>query len=220
MSGQAHTAVTASEPTPEVVAQLLDVVADHSVDHALSDMERMIARLRADAEEAAEAREVLRNTPAAVLREALRLRAARDRGAPMSTGTATRYSTRELRAAAAALAAGKFATPATRPSTPETAEDQDPRATLEVTAATEGERDRASRGDGSTASPDATSAVSTGAGPLVRVRAAARWRWGLDDRPRPGRCGRRRGYPHACARCGRSGVVRTAGRHGHRARRR
>lgn len=90
----------------------------------------------------------------------------------MSTGTATRYSTRELRAAAAALAAGKFATPATRPSTPETAEDQDPRATLEVTAATEGERDRASRGDGSTASPDATSTVSTGAGPLVRVRAA------------------------------------------------
>ena len=77
MSEQAHSAVTVSEPTPEVVAQLLDVVADHSVDHALSDMEQMIARLRADAEEAAEAREVLRNTPAAVLREALRLRAAR-----------------------------------------------------------------------------------------------------------------------------------------------
>ena len=77
MSEQAHTAVTVSEPTPEVVAQLLDVVADHRVDHALSDMERMIARLRADAEEAAEAREVLRNTPAAVLPEALRLRAAR-----------------------------------------------------------------------------------------------------------------------------------------------
>lgn len=77
MSEQGHTAVTASEPTPEVVAQLLDVVADHSVDHALSDMERMLARLRADAEEASEAREVLRNTPAAVLREALRLRAGR-----------------------------------------------------------------------------------------------------------------------------------------------
>ena len=77
MSEQAHTAVTVSEPTPEVVAQLLDVVADHSVDHALTDMEQMIARLRADAEEAAEAREVLRNTPAEVLREALRLRAAR-----------------------------------------------------------------------------------------------------------------------------------------------
>lgn len=90
----------------------------------------------------------------------------------MSTSTATRYSTRELRAAAAALAAGKFATPATRASTPETAEDQDPRATLEVTAATEGERDRASRGDGSTPSPGATSPVSTWAGPLVRVRAA------------------------------------------------
>jgi hypothetical protein len=77
MSEQAHSAVTGSAPTPEVVAQLLDVVADHSVDHALSDMERMIARLRADAEEAAEAREVLRNTPATVLRAALRLRAAR-----------------------------------------------------------------------------------------------------------------------------------------------
>jgi len=77
MSEQAHTAATVSEPTPEVVAQLLDVVADHSVDHALSDMEQMIARLRADAEEAAEAREVLRNTPVTVLREALRLRAAR-----------------------------------------------------------------------------------------------------------------------------------------------
>lgn len=90
----------------------------------------------------------------------------------MSTGTATRYSTRELRAAAAALAAGTFATTPTRPSTPETAEDQDPWATFEVTAAIEGERDRASRGTGYTPSPGATSAVSTGAGPLVRVRAA------------------------------------------------
>jgi len=77
MSEQAYTALTVSEPTPEVVAQLLDVVADHNVDHALSDMEQTIARLRADAEEAAEARAVLRNTPAEVLREALRLRAAR-----------------------------------------------------------------------------------------------------------------------------------------------
>ena len=90
----------------------------------------------------------------------------------MSTSTATRYSTRELRAAAAALAAGKFATPATRPSTPETAEDQDQQATLESTAATEGERDRGPRGDGYTPSPGATARLSTGAGPLVRVRAA------------------------------------------------
>ena len=77
MSEQARSASTGSETTPEVVAQLLDVVADHSVDHALSDMGQMIARLRADAAEAAEAREVLRSTPAAVLREALRMRAAR-----------------------------------------------------------------------------------------------------------------------------------------------
>lgn len=77
MSEQAYTALTVSEPTPEVVAQLLDVVTDHNVDHALSDMEQTVARLRADAQEAAEARAVLRNTPAEVLREALRLRAAR-----------------------------------------------------------------------------------------------------------------------------------------------
>lgn len=77
MSEQAPSTVTASGPTPEVVAQLLDVVADHNVDHALSDMEQMLERLRADAAQAAEARAVLRTTPAPVLREALRLRAAR-----------------------------------------------------------------------------------------------------------------------------------------------
>lgn len=77
MSRETHTTVSVSEPTPEVVAELLDVVADHSVEVALSDMEQMIARLRADAEEAAQAREVLRHTPAEALREALRLRAAR-----------------------------------------------------------------------------------------------------------------------------------------------
>lgn len=77
MSDHANTAVSVSEPTPEVVAQLLDVVAAHNVDHALSGIEDVIARLRADAEQAAEAREVIRSTPAAVLREALRLRAAR-----------------------------------------------------------------------------------------------------------------------------------------------
>ncbi len=77
MSEQAHNGLTVSEPTSEVVAQLLDVVAARSVDHALAAMEQTIARLRAGAEEAAEAREVLRNIPAAILREALRLRAAR-----------------------------------------------------------------------------------------------------------------------------------------------
>ncbi|UUW92493.1 hypothetical protein [Pimelobacter simplex] len=77
MDDQAPIGVRFCEPTPDVVAQLLDVVAAHSVDHALCDIEQMLARLRADAEHAAQAREVLRNTPAAVLREALRLRAAR-----------------------------------------------------------------------------------------------------------------------------------------------
>jgi hypothetical protein len=77
MSENAHAAVSVSEPTPEVVAHLLDLVAAHNVDHALSGIEDAIARLRADAEHAAEAREVIRNTPASVLREAMRLRAAR-----------------------------------------------------------------------------------------------------------------------------------------------
>jgi hypothetical protein len=77
MSRKSQTNVPTAEPTPEVVAQLLDVVADHSVEVALSDIEQMVARLRAGAEEAAEARKVLSNTPATVLREALRLRAAR-----------------------------------------------------------------------------------------------------------------------------------------------
>lgn len=81
MSEQAPTAVIVSEPTPEVVAQLLDVVADHNVDPALADLAQMIARLRAVAEEAAVAREVLRNIPADVLREALGLRAARIKAA-------------------------------------------------------------------------------------------------------------------------------------------
>ena len=77
MSENAHAAVSVSEPTPEVVAHLLDLVAAHNVDHALSGIEDAIARLRADAEQAAEAREVIRNTAASVLREAMRLRAAR-----------------------------------------------------------------------------------------------------------------------------------------------
>ncbi|MEJ7831872.1 MAG: hypothetical protein WKF79_03080 [Nocardioides sp.] len=77
MSEQAYTALTVSEATPEMAAQLLDVVAEHDVGHALSDMEQMIGRLRVNAAEAAAARAVLRNIPAEVLREALRLRAAR-----------------------------------------------------------------------------------------------------------------------------------------------
>ena len=77
MSKQPRIIATVSEPAPEVVAQLLDVVAGHTVNHELSDMEQVIARLRVDAEEAAVAREILRNTPADVLREGVRLRAAR-----------------------------------------------------------------------------------------------------------------------------------------------
>jgi len=77
MSQPERTAAMGSSRDPEVVADLFEVVAEHNVDHALSDIEQLIARLRADAEEAAAAREVLRQTPAHVLRQALRLRAAR-----------------------------------------------------------------------------------------------------------------------------------------------
>jgi len=68
---------TAGQPGPRGRRRPLQVVAERDVDHALSDIEQLVARLRADAEEAAAAREVLRNTPADVLRQALRLRAAR-----------------------------------------------------------------------------------------------------------------------------------------------
>jgi hypothetical protein len=64
-----------SNPTPELVARMLDLVATQNVDHALSDIEQLVSRLRADAAATAEAREVLRNVPADVLREAMRLRA-------------------------------------------------------------------------------------------------------------------------------------------------
>ena len=82
MNQQGVTTLTVFEPDPEVVAQLLDVVADHNIDHALSDMEQTVARLRAAANSAAAARALLRHTPAEVLREALRLRAARIESAP------------------------------------------------------------------------------------------------------------------------------------------
>jgi hypothetical protein len=77
MSDPASNSATDNPRDPEVVADLLDVVAEHNVDHALSDIAQLIASLRADAEEATAARAVLRGTPVDVLRQALRLRAAR-----------------------------------------------------------------------------------------------------------------------------------------------
>jgi hypothetical protein len=76
MDDQAPPALSASEPGPEGVARFLDVNTDHDIDHALSEMEQTITRLRPDADSAAQARAVLCNTPADVLRTALRLRAA------------------------------------------------------------------------------------------------------------------------------------------------
>lgn len=81
--GQPHSAQILPEATQgagrtaEEVAHLLDVVAAHSVDQTLNGLEEMLARLRAHADEAADAREAIRETPAPVVREALRLRAAR-----------------------------------------------------------------------------------------------------------------------------------------------
>jgi hypothetical protein len=76
-SDPASDAATDNGGDPEVVAALLEVVAEYNVDHALSDLEQLIATLRAGAEEATAAREALRRTPAHVLRQALQLRAAR-----------------------------------------------------------------------------------------------------------------------------------------------
>lgn len=77
MSHPPNRSKTGSCLRPELVADLLDLVAEHDVDHALRDIEHLLARLRDDAEDVAAAREVLRNTPAPVLRQALRVRAAR-----------------------------------------------------------------------------------------------------------------------------------------------
>jgi hypothetical protein len=61
----------------QVAADLLDTVADNNVDHAIADIEGLVAQLKQNAEEAAAARDALRRTPAEVLRDAMRLRAAR-----------------------------------------------------------------------------------------------------------------------------------------------
>ncbi|MEV5003895.1 hypothetical protein [Nocardioides sp. LML1-1-1.1] len=87
----------------------------------------------------------------------------------MSTSTVPRYSTRELQAAAAALAAGTFSTTAPRTATPDAAEDQDPQAIAAPPPAAEN-RDRAPRGTDRT--PDEAAAATVSTGSLVRVRAA------------------------------------------------
>lgn len=68
--------------TPEDVVRLLEVVSDHSVAHALSDIEARLAQLRAHEIQAASARQALAQTAPEVLREALRLRAARIESKP------------------------------------------------------------------------------------------------------------------------------------------
>ncbi len=84
------------EQPATLVAQLLDIVAAHDLEHALSDMEHLITRLRADAQEAAAARTALRGTPAPLLREGLRLRAARHLPADSRSAHGTDSSTRRL----------------------------------------------------------------------------------------------------------------------------
>lgn len=84
------------EQPATLVAQLLDIVAAHDLEHALSDIEHLIARLRADAQEAAAARTALRATPAPLLREGLRLRAARHLPADSRMAPGTDSTTRRL----------------------------------------------------------------------------------------------------------------------------
>jgi hypothetical protein len=84
------------EKPATLVAQLLDIVAAHDLEHALSDMEHLITRLRADAQQAAAARTALRGTPAPLLREGLRLRAARHLPADSRMAPGTDSTTRRL----------------------------------------------------------------------------------------------------------------------------
>lgn len=85
----------------------------------------------------------------------------------MSTRTAPRYSTRELRAAAAALAAGQFSDlPATRPKTPVAVDEGGPGTLKGTVPRLAVGFDRDHRGSGLSSRGDSV------AGPLVRVRAA------------------------------------------------
>ena len=68
---------SAAKDPVRAVADLLDAVADNHVDHAIVDIEGLVATLKHNVGEAAAARTALRHTPAEVLREAMRLRAAR-----------------------------------------------------------------------------------------------------------------------------------------------
>lgn len=86
----------------------------------------------------------------------------------MSARTAPRYSTRELQAAANALAAGRFSTAAARTEMLPVSDSID--STTRVTA--EGVGDRHEADTVGTPRPIATSTLSTGSAPLVRVRAA------------------------------------------------
>lgn len=84
----------------------------------------------------------------------------------MSASTTARYSTREVQAAAAALAAGRFSTAAPRTKPPQTT------ATDTAHIATTSVLDRVDDLTASTRRPVSTSAASTGLVSLVRVRAA------------------------------------------------
>lgn len=84
------------EQPAALVTQLLDIVAAHDLEHALSDMQHLITRLRSDAQEGAVARTALRGTPAPLLREGLRLRAARHLQADSRSAPGTDSSARRL----------------------------------------------------------------------------------------------------------------------------
>lgn len=89
----------------------------------------------------------------------------------MSTSTAPRYSTRELQAAAAALAAGRFSTPSARAEMPSAIVGQHTRPVSDSIDSAPAEEAGDCR-EGVTIGKQRPYAASTGSAPLVRVRAA------------------------------------------------
>ena len=69
--------ITPAPAQVKVAADLLDTVAANSIDHAISDIEGLVGLLKQNAARAAAARDALRCTPAEIVREAMRVRAAR-----------------------------------------------------------------------------------------------------------------------------------------------
>jgi len=72
---------TSYHPAPHdpvrTAADLLEVVAVNNVEAAIAEMEHLVAKWKQNAQDAAAAKQALRNTSASVLRDAMLFRAAR-----------------------------------------------------------------------------------------------------------------------------------------------